>query len=95
MFCMSFYSGRAENLFGSYLAGLIEGDESIIVRVGKSEKVSPAIIFTFHEREKPLFEKLKLQRVFNSGSLYKESNGDPFEDIHQYLAFSINFDLYI
>jgi hypothetical protein len=47
----------AEILFGSYLAGLIEGDGSILVRVGKSEKVSPAIIFTFHEREKPLFEK--------------------------------------
>lgn len=38
------------NQLGSYLAGLIEGDGYILVRQGIQEKVSPAIILTFHEK---------------------------------------------
>jgi hypothetical protein len=55
------------NLLGSYLAGLIEGDVSIIIRKGKFEKVFPAII-TFHTNEKPLYEKIKT--IIGSGNIY-------------------------
>lgn len=61
-------------MFGSYIAGLIEGDGSIIVREGSRAKVSPAIVFTFHEREMPLYKKLK--DIFNSGSINKEKSGN-------------------
>jgi hypothetical protein len=68
------YSNNETNLFGSYLAGLIEGDGSIIVREGLREKVSPAIVFTFHEREMPLYKRLK--EVLNSGSINTEKSGN-------------------
>ncbi len=59
------------NLLASYLDGLIEGDGSIILRKGKLEKTPPAIIFTFHKNEKPLYEKIKT--LLNSGNIYEEN----------------------
>lgn len=67
------FSSNETSLFGSYLAGLIEGDGSIIVREGSREKVAPAIVFTFHEREMPLYKKLK--EILNYGSINKEERG--------------------
>ena len=64
------YSKKTDNLLGSYLAGLIEGDGSIIIRKGLHEKISPAIIFTFHKKEWLMFEKLRM--VINSGIIYQE-----------------------
>lgn len=64
----------SNNLLGSYLAGLIEGDGCIIIRKGKLEKISPAVIFTFHNNEKPLFEKIKA--ILGSGNIYKEKKGN-------------------
>lgn len=66
-------SQKEINLIRSYLAGLIEGDGSIILRKGKFEKLSPAIILTFHENERPLYKKLKA--VLNSGNIYTEKSG--------------------
>lgn len=37
------------------------------------EKTSPAIIFTFHFNEKPLFEKIKA--ILGSGNIYEEKLG--------------------
>lgn len=61
------------NSFGYYIAGLIEGDGSIILRNGAKEKIAPKIVFTFHENEIPLYENLKI--IFNSGIIYKEKTG--------------------
>ena len=66
-------SHKEINLIGSYFAGLIEGDGSIILRKEKFEKLSPAIIFTFHKKERPLYEKLKT--VLNSGNIFIEKRG--------------------
>jgi hypothetical protein len=61
------------NQLGSYLAGLIEGDGYILIRKGKGEKLSPAIIITFNIKEMPFFVKLK--SILNYGNIYKEKNG--------------------
>lgn len=61
-------SNKKPNLLGSYLAGLIEGDGYILLR--KEQKKIPAIIITFHEKEIPMFEKLKF--LLKSVNIYKE-----------------------
>src|SRR5438445_5518008 len=67
-------SARSNNNYlGSYVAGLIEGDGSFIFRKGECEKISPAIIFTFHYNELRMYEKLKF--VLGSGNIYKEKSG--------------------
>lgn len=58
---------------GYYLAGLIEGDGSIILRKGDKEKTSPKIVFTFGINELKMFEKL--QKILNTGSIYVEKSG--------------------
>ena len=59
---------------GFYLAGLIEGVGNIwTYKTNKSSTgrvYNPQITFTFHVKEKPLFNKLK--NTFNTGSLYQE-----------------------
>lgn len=67
------YSQRATNQLGHYLAGLIEGDGSIILRKDEKEKTSPKIVFTFSKYEKPMFEKLLV--VLGSGVIYEEKTG--------------------
>lgn len=60
----------ASNQLGYYLAGLIEGDGSIILRKGEREKISTLrtkIVFTFSEREVPMYERL--QQILNTGSI--------------------------
>lgn len=54
-----------------YLAGLIEGNGSIIVRKGKRQ--APMIVFTFGKKEIPMYVKLK--QVINSGYIYTEKKG--------------------
>jgi hypothetical protein len=58
------------NQLGYYLAGLIEGDGSIILRQGEREKISPKIVFTFGKNEIPMYEKL--QKILNTGVIYSE-----------------------
>jgi hypothetical protein len=58
------------NQLGYYLAGLIEGDGSILVRKGEREAIAPIIVFTFSKNETPLYEKLK--EIINSGYIYVE-----------------------
>lgn len=60
-------------MLGYYLAGLIEGDGSIILRKGDREKTSPKIVFTFGMKELKMFEKL--QKILNTGSIYMEKRG--------------------
>lgn len=68
------YSGqRPLNLLGYYLAGLIEGDGSIILRKGTKEKTSPKIVFTFHFNEIPLYNKLR--KILKTGVIYIENTG--------------------
>ena len=62
-----------ENQLGYYLAGLIEGDGSIILRKGEKEKTSPKIVFTFSKNELPMFERLL--KILNTGVIYKEKTG--------------------
>ena len=61
------------NQLGFYLAGLIEGDGSIILRKGEREKISPKIVFTFGKNEIPLYEKL--QKTLDTGVIYSEKTG--------------------
>jgi LAGLIDADG DNA endonuclease family protein len=66
------HSGASSQL-GHYLAGLIEGDGSIILRKGEREKTSPKIVFTFSVNELKMFEKL--QEILNTGSINIEKEG--------------------
>ena len=61
------------NQLGYYLAGLIEGDGSIILRQGEREKISPKIVFTFGKKEIIMYEKL--QKILNTGVIYSEQRG--------------------
>jgi len=61
------------NQLGYYLAGLIEGDGSIILRKGEREKISPKIVFTFGKNETPMYEKL--QKILKKGIIYTEKSG--------------------
>jgi len=61
------------NQLGYYLAGLIEGDGSIILRKGEKEKISPKIVFTFGKNEIPMYEKL--QKTLKKGIIYTEKSG--------------------
>ena len=60
-------------MLGYYLAGLIEGDGSIILRKGDREKTSPKIVFTFGIKELTMYEKL--QKILGTGSIYVEKRG--------------------
>jgi hypothetical protein len=62
------------NQLGYYLAGLIEGDGSIILRKGDREKTSPKFVFTFHKNEIRLFEKIK-EILDGTGSINIEPSG--------------------
>lgn len=66
------YTGTTNQL-GYYLAGLIEGDGSILVRKGEREAIAPIIVFTIGKNEIPMYEKLK--EIVNSGYIYVEKNG--------------------
>lgn len=55
---------------GYYLAGLIEGDGSIILRKGDREKTSPKIVFTFAKSEIPMYERLR--EIIGTGVIYIE-----------------------
>lgn len=66
------FSTVANNQLGYYLAGLIEGDGSIILRKGKQESISPKIVFTFSNNEIPMYKKL--QEILNTGVIYKETS---------------------
>ena len=61
------------NQLGYYLAGLIEGDGSILVRKGEREAIAPIIVFTFGKNEIPMYEKLK--EIVNYGYINVEKNG--------------------
>lgn len=61
---------QANPEFGSYLAGLIEGDGSIAVHdsSSKSQKYSPKFIIVFHVCDMPLAEHL--QKITECGKVY-------------------------
>lgn len=61
------------NQLGYYLAGLIEGDGSIILRKGDREKISPKIVFTFSVKELKMYKKL--QEILKTGSIHEEKEG--------------------
>jgi hypothetical protein len=61
------------NQLGYYLAGLIEGDGSIILRKGDQEKISPKIVFTFSVNELKMYKNLK--EILKTGSIYEEKEG--------------------
>ena len=67
------HSSAGSNQLGYYLAGLIEGDGSIILRKGEKEKISPKIVFTFSVNELKMFEKL--QEILKTGSINIEKEG--------------------
>lgn len=56
--------------FGSYLAGLIEADGTIIVHniLSKAKKYSPRIVIAFHKTDKPL--AYKLCKITKAGKVY-------------------------
>jgi hypothetical protein len=61
-------------IFGSYLAGLIEGDGYIAVhdKKSKSKVFRPKIIIVFHRNDKPLVEKLSI--ILNVGKVIDKPN---------------------
>ena len=67
------YTKDSVNLLGYYLAGLIEGDGSIILRKGIREKISPKVVFTFHPNELPLYNKIS--QILQTGIIYTEKRG--------------------
>jgi len=54
-----------------YLAGLIEGDGSIILRKGQREKISPKIVFTFGKNEVPMYEK-NTENIKHRGYIFRK-----------------------
>jgi len=56
-----------------YLAGLVEGDGSIILRKGDKEKISPKFVFTFGKKELKMYERL--QGILSTGSINTEKTG--------------------
>jgi hypothetical protein len=67
------YHTERTNQLSYYLAGLIEGDGSIILRKGDREQTSPKIVFTFGKNEIIMYERL--QSILNTGSIYTEKTG--------------------
>lgn len=68
--------GKDDKLLGHYLAGLIEGDGSIIVpktvRNQKGKLLYPVVKITFVEKDAPL--ALKIKEVLNGGTLVYPKN---------------------
>lgn len=71
---------KTTNQLGYYLAGLIEGDGSIILRKGENEKTSPKFGFSFAKNEEkkkyfflPMYQRL--QKILNTGVIYTEIKG--------------------
>lgn len=66
-----------KDLLGHYLAGLIEGDGSIIVpktiRNKQGKLLYPVIKITFVKKDAPLAKRIK--EVLNGGSLVHSKNG--------------------
>jgi len=73
---LSHSSFNNDSLLGHYLAGLIEGDGSIIVpkiiRNQKGKLLYPVVKITFVEKDAPLAEKIK--QVLNGGTLVHPKN---------------------
>lgn len=72
-----------ENQLGPYLAGLIEGDGTLIVqdKKSKAKKYSPSIRIAFKKADLPLANYL--QTLINCGKVYKRiSEGYVFLQIH-------------
>lgn len=73
---LSHSSFNNDKLLGHYLAGLIEGDGSIIVpktiRNQKGKLLYPVVKITFVEKDAPLAEKIK--QVLNGGTLVHPKN---------------------
>ncbi len=71
-----FTSSVNKNMLGNYLAGLVEGDGSIIVPVTnrnqKGKLLYPKVKITFVDKDAPL--AIKLQEVFGAGSLEYPQN---------------------
>lgn len=69
-------SSNNDKLLGHYLAGLIEGDGSIIVpktiRNQKGKLLYPVVKITFVEKDAPL--ALKIKEVLNGGTLVYPKN---------------------
>ena len=72
-------------LLGSYLAGLIEGDGSIIVpktiRNQKGKLLYPIVKITFVEKDKPL--ALKIKEVIGGGTIVEYNNSSYIELLFQ------------
>lgn len=74
--CHSSSNNDSKKLLGHYLAGLIEGDGSIIVpktiRNQKGKLLYPVVKITFVEKDAPLAKKIK--EVLNGGTLVYPKN---------------------
>lgn len=64
---------KTTNQLGYYLAYLIEGDGSIILRKRENEKISPKIVFIFGKNEILMYQRL--QKIINTGVVYTEIKG--------------------
>jgi len=71
-------SSNNDKLLGHYLAGLIEGDGSLIVpktiRNQKGKLLYPVVKITFVEKDAPLAKKI--QEVLNGGTLVYPHNSN-------------------
>src|SRR3954471_20359881 len=75
----------SDKLLGHYLAGLIEGDGSIIVlktiRNQKGKLLYPVVKITFVKKDAPLAEKIK--QVLNGGTLVYPKNSEYLDLLFQ------------
>ena len=80
--------GLKDSQLGSYLAGLIEADGSIIVPKNKS-KTTPVIAISFNIQDKPLAECIKNQLGYGSIENIEKNNAVKYIIRGKYNLFSI------
>src|SRR5690606_41960649 len=77
--------GSPGKLLGGYLAGLIEGDGSIIVpktiRNQKGKLLYPVVKITFVEKDRPL--ALKIKEVIGGGTIVHPKNSNYIDLLFQ------------
>jgi hypothetical protein len=85
-----------DNLLGHYLAGLIEGDGSIIVpktiRNQKGKLLYPVVKITFVEKDAPL--AIKIKQKFNGGTMVRPKDSKYLDLLFlNFFPFFYNYNL--
>lgn len=71
-----YHSSNDLRLFGSYLAGLLEGDGTIIIPSLTSKRLYPRFEFVFVDKDLPVAQFLK--NVIGHGSIHKKKHANAY-----------------